>query len=248
MPRYAFRIEYDGTGYAGWQVQNDARTIQGELERVWRTLLPSAGRITGAGRTDAGVHALAQAAHVDTEEPVRDIRACVKSLNALLGPDIAVRSLVEVPSSFHARYSATARSYAYRFSLRKQPLRRHRLWRPHPGIDWECMATHISALEGMHDFGAFCAAGGSTRTNLCTVSRVALTRTNDMYIFSITANRFLYKMVRTIVGTLVDIARGKCSAALEDILESKDRTKAGPTAPAKGLTLTHVEYPDEYPV
>ncbi len=238
-----FRIEYNGSGFAGWQIQPDSITVQGRLQHAFSTIFPNAGTVTGAGRTDAGVHALAQAAHVDIDKEIDDINKCVKSVTALAGSGIAIYDMRRVPDSFHARYSAYRREYEYRCSLRPRPLFSDTVWHVPYIVDWKMADDMIHRLVGTHDFGAFCAAGSETENKICTIYEASLTRRDDLYIFSVAANRFLYKMVRTIVGTVIDIARGRLSSDIDSVLCNRTRMKAGNTAPAKGLILNNVEYP-----
>ncbi len=239
--RYFFRVEYDGTRYGGWQRQNNAPTIQEELETAFHTVLRASCRIVGAGRTDAGVHALGQGAHVETETPF-DPAAVEASVNALLPADIAVYHLQAVAEGFHARYSARSRRYRYLLCPRKRPLLFKRAWMVFYPIDWSTVESSARLLEGRHDFSAFCAAGSGARHALCTVTHASLTTENDLRVFTIEANRFVYTMVRSIAGTLIDIGRGRITESMTKLLAAKDRRRAGMTAPACGLVLDKVLY------
>jgi tRNA pseudouridine38-40 synthase len=239
-----FRVEYDGTNYGGWQHQENAPTIQDALERAFSTALRTPCAVTGAGRTDAGVHALGQGAHVafDPAAAPENLRTCELSVNALLPSDIAIYRLQTVGDDFHARFSATSRRYRYALCPRKRPILFKRVWMVFYDVNWELAASMTPALLGDHDFSAFCAAGSGAAHANCTVRSASLAREGDLYIFSIEANRFVYTMVRSIVGTLVDLGRGRLSGSLAEIIESKDRRRAGMTAPACGLVLEHVSY------
>jgi tRNA pseudouridine38-40 synthase len=239
--RYFFRVEYDGTRYGGWQSQTNAPSIQETLIKAFSVVTREQCAVTGAGRTDAGVHALAQAAHIDLASPIQ-ISACELSVNALLPDDIAIYRLQPAPEGFHARYSPKRRRYVYRFALRKSPLLYKKVWMVFYRVDWVKVREALPSLLGSHDFSAFCAAGGGAKTMTCAVSRAELSSAEHGYAFTIEANRFLYKMVRTIVGTLIGIGRGKILQPLDEILASKDRSLAGETAPACGLSLDYVEY------
>ena len=176
------------------------------------------------------MHAQGQGAHVDVENPL-DVRACELSVNAVLPSDIAVYRLQAAPEGFHARFSPVLRRYIYHFALRKKPLHFKRVWMVFYPIDWALVRAALPALLGPHDFSSFCAAGSSAKSMICTVSRAELTETPYGYSLILEADRFLYKMVRTIVGTLIGIGRGKLSAPLADVIASKNRGAAGETAP-----------------
>jgi len=239
--RYFFRVEYDGSQYGGWQRQPNALSIQEQIEKAFTIALRVPVEVTGAGRTDAGVHARAQGAHVDVPEPLQVAR-CELSVNALLPPDISIYNLVAVEDSFHARFSALSRRYKYYFCSRKSPLHFKRVWMLYYHIDWNKIEQNLGALTGKHDFSAFCASGCGTDNMICDVKHASLQFENEFIVFTIEADRFIYKMVRTIVGTLIDIGRGKSSASLSDIIRGEDRAKAGATAPPFGLVLDNVFY------
>jgi tRNA pseudouridine38-40 synthase len=241
--RYFFRVEYDGTGYGGWQEQTNAKSIQQTLGDAFTTVTRSPCAVTGAGRTDAGVHARAQGAHVDIDVPV-EIEKCELSVNAVLPPDICIYGMQQVDSSFHARYGAVQRRYAYYLADRKRPLLYKRVWMVFHDIDWDAVRRNIPMLLGKHDFTAFCASGTSTENMVCTVRDARLSIEGGVRVFTISADRFIYKMVRSIVGTLIDIGRGRYDTTIESIIAGKDRTSAGETAPACGLVLDYVEYTD----
>jgi tRNA pseudouridine38-40 synthase len=241
MTRYFFRVEYDGTRYGGWQSQKNAKSVQETIVTAFSTVVREKCSITGAGRTDAGVHARGQGAHIDLETPL-DTRKCELSVNAVLPSDISIYHLQSVPPDFHARYWPKKRRYIYSIALRKKPLLLKKVWMVFYNVDWDKVRLNIAELEGKHDFTAFCAKGSNAKTMTCTIKRAELTKTTDGYSFEIEADRFLYKMVRTIVGTLIDIGRGKIASSMKDIIESKDRSEAGETAPACGLVLDYVEY------
>ncbi|HMD68201.1 MAG TPA: tRNA pseudouridine(38-40) synthase TruA [Chitinivibrionales bacterium] len=240
--RYFFRVEYDGTRYGGWQSQENAPSVQDALNAAFTTVVRSECRVTGAGRTDAGVHAAGQGAHVDIDGTL-DAGRCERSVNAVLDDDICVYGLRPAAPDFHARYSAVARRYKYFMARRKRPLLYKRVWMVFHDVDWAKVRANIPALAGTHDFSAFCATGTSTENMVCTVSGASLDDRDDLRVFTITADRFIYKMVRSIVGTLVDIGRGRLAATMREIIESKDRKAVGETAPACGLVLDYVEYP-----
>jgi tRNA pseudouridine38-40 synthase len=239
--KYFFRVEYDGTAYGGWQRQNNAPSIQAALEKAFATAVRAPCSVTGAGRTDAGVHARAQGAHVELAAAI-DTRETELSVNALLPPDIAVYRLQPVGDDFHARFSAVSRRYCYSLCGRKRPLLFKRVWMVFYTVDWKRVEAECAALTGTHDFTAFCASGSSARHARCTVTRAALAQTGDLMVFSIEADRFVYMMVRSLIGTLVDIGRGHITAPLAEIISGMDRKCAGVTAPACGLVLDNVFY------
>ena len=234
--RLFFRVEYDGSNYGGWQHQDTTPSIQDALEHAFSTALRAPCRVIGAGRTDAGVHAKAQGAHLDVDAAAApDLRACELSVNSLLPPDIAIYRLQRVDDEFHARFSAVSRRYRYALCQRKRPLLFKRVWMVFYDVNWERAAAMLPSLCGAHDFSAFCASGSGAAHARCTVTHASLEREGNLLIFTIEANRFVYTMVRSIVGTLVDIGRGRLTDTLADIIESKDRRRAGMTAPACGL-------------
>ena len=240
--RYFFRVEYDGTAYGGWQCQPHVPSIQETIGKAFSVITRASCTITGAGRTDAGVHARGQGAHIDLPGTI-NLQACQHSVNAVLPRDIGIYHMQEVPDSFHARYSAMSRRYRYTLTQRKQPLLNNRTWFLHHRIDWDRVREAIPYLMGQHDFSAFCASGSCTKTNICTIHHAALESGSDCWYFDIEANRFIYKMVRNITGTLIDIGRGRINRSMDDILKSKNRLCGGDTAPACGLVLEHVGYP-----
>ncbi len=242
--RWLFRVEYDGAPFAGWQAQNNAHTVQSALESAFSTVARARCRVVGAGRTDAGVHARGQGAHVDLPGGI-DIRKCAISVNAVLPREIAVRDFKLVSPEFHARFSALERCYTYFMIGHKTPLRHGRVWVVPYRVDWKLVAANLAHLIGRHDFAAFCASKHGSRTTICTVKEAKLGRHGDMRVFTIRADRFLYKMVRSIVGTLVDMGRGAINDSLDTIILSKNRTRVGETAPAWGLVLDWVTYGEE---
>jgi tRNA pseudouridine38-40 synthase len=239
--KYFFRVEYDGSRYGGWQRQTNAATIQATLETAFSTVLRRPCAVVGAGRTDAGVHARCQCAHIETAAAL-DPAAVRLSVNALLPFDIAIDRLLPVEDAFHARFSAISRRYRYYLCTKKRPLLFKRAWMVFYPIDWRMVRRSAEALCGTHDFSTFCAAGSGARHARCTVTEASLTEENDLIVFTIEANRFVYTMVRSIVGTLIDIGRGRITDPMADLLASRDRARAGMTAPACGLVLDRVFY------
>jgi tRNA pseudouridine38-40 synthase len=238
-------VEYDGADFAGWQVQPGRRTVQGTLEDAFGDLAGAAVRVTGAGRTDAGVHALAMPAHVDIAS---DLEAATirDAVNARLPDDVFLHEVSDAPEDFHARFSATARRYVYLIGLTESPVWRRRRWFVRGRLDADAMATAGTVLRGEHDFSSFCLAGSEPAHHRCRVDAFSIeceARYGGMFIFHIRADRFLRGMVRSIVGTLVEVGRGRFGAGeVQEILDAMDRGRAGPTAPAHGLYLERVEY------
>jgi tRNA pseudouridine38-40 synthase len=237
-------IEYDGTNYHGWQVQAKGETVQAVLERAVSTFLGKPTRITGSGRTDAGVHALGQVANFFCEQEP-DLHRLRRGLNALTPDDITIKAVEVVPDSFDARRDGRSRVYQYRILNRPSPspFFLKYAWHVHDAFDVEVMQEAIRCLEGEHDFSSFRAAGCDAAHPIRTVYRVSLDERDELLVFTIEARAFLRHMVRNIVGTLVEVGRaGRSPKSFSELLESQDRTKAGPTAPAHGLFLIEVKY------
>jgi len=237
-------IEYDGTGFSGWQRQRRRPSIQAELERAIRAVTGETVALIGAGRTDAGVHALGQVANFATRSRIAAGRL-PGALNAHLPDTIRVLEAEEVPAVFHARYSATGRTYRYAILNRPAPsaiLRHHAYHVPQP-LDLDAIGASLPALRGTHAFTAFRGVGSTARTTVCTLRRADVARSADMVLFTFEADRFLRHMVRLIVGTLLRVGRGKLAPeAVAEILASEDNHRAGPRAPARGLFLVRVAY------
>lgn len=241
--KYFFRVEYDGSRYGGWQRQPNAVSVQEMLEKAFRTALRAPVTVVGAGRTDAGVHARGQGAHLEIDSPF-DTHRCELSINALLPQDIAIYNLQKVDESFHARFSAKSRCYKYYMCTRKRPLNVQKVWMMYYRIDWDKIRSNLDFLLGTHDFSSFCASGSGTDNNICNVKKAVLDFENGFIVFTIEADRFIYKMVRTVVGTLIEIGRGKINLSLKDIIAGEKRELAGETAPPFGLVLENVVYPE----
>ena len=253
-------IAYDGTRYAGWQVQEASNqkpavrgqkslkpTVQGTLEGVLRRILQEPVRVVGSGRTDAGVHAAAQVAHVRTRSGMPRERL-LRSLNQLLPPDLAVSRIDDVDAAFHARFHAVRKRYRYRLATGPvvPPFIRPYVHHVRAPLDVARMRREAAALKGRHDFRAF-ARGGSLadgRSAVRTIADIALRRRGDELHLDIEGNGFLHTMVRTIAGTLVDVGRGRLPpGTVRRMLRTGDRRLAGTVAPAQGLTLRAVVYP-----
>ena len=241
--RYFIWFGYDGTQYHGWQIQPNGITVQSELQRCLSLLLREDVSITGAGRTDTGVHARRMAAHFDTEQPV-DTLVLAKKLNGLLHHDIAVYSIEPVAADLHARFSAVSRTYRYYVHTRKDPFLCAYSLELHCQLDYALMNEAGRILMEYDDFGAFCKAGSDVKTTLCHVTHAQWHQTSPTtWYLEITANRFLRNMVRAVVGTLVEVGRGRMT--LDDfrqVIEGKQRSQAGESMPAKALFLEDVRY------
>ena len=238
-------IAYDGTAYAGWQVQRAGQqTIQGVLETSLHTILRERVRVIGSGRTDAGVHALAQVAHIRTRHPM----PCQRlrwALNGVLPNDIAVRTIEEAPASFHARFDATRRRYRYQIVTDSVRLPFDRRYTHHVpfGLNLAAIRRETKALLGWHDVRAFCRAGESRGSSRRRITNASWRRLPGRLIFEIEANGFVHTMVRSIVGTLLDVGRGhRSEGAIRQLLRNGNRRGVGPTAPARGLCLIKVLY------
>ena len=237
-------LEYDGTHFVGWQSQKSGRTVQDALEQALHTLLKEPVRLTGSGRTDAGTHALGQVAHFQTEAAL-PTHQLLRSLNGLLPPDIAVRAADEVAADFHARYSAARKRYRYRIHQGKAAVNRTQVWTYYPALSLAPITEAATTLCGEHSFGAFCKQDPIPEHLTCRVFDAVWSQRGPELVFEIEANRFLRHMVRIIVGTMVEIGRGTMPPeAIAELLTSGDRTAAGTTAPACGLCLLWVAYPD----
>lgn len=231
--------------YNGWQRQLVGEGVQARVEAALAAVADEAVEVCCAGRTDTGVHASGQVAHFDTRSQ-RSERSWLLGANSNLPTDVAIRWVKPVPDEFHARYSATARTYRYVIlnQLVRSPLNRNRAWWVHQPLDAGRMHELAQHLLGSHDFSAFRAAGCQALTPVRDLSSIEVVRKDDWIVLTVTANAFLQHMVRNITGTLVLIGAGDTRiGTVQEILASRDRTKAGPAAPPHGLTLVNVAYP-----
>jgi tRNA pseudouridine38-40 synthase len=244
MPRYRVTLAYDGTQYLGWQIQPSGPTIQGELEQCLTQMAGHRVRVVGAGRTDAGVHAHGQVAHFKLDNPIPP-DGLLRGLNSLLPEDIRVRESSVAPDDFHARYSARAKTYRYFIDLSPValPMRsRFAHHYPHP-IDRGAMDAAAKCFLGRHDFVAFAASSTEVETTVRECFESRFFEQEPELVYEINATGFLHHMVRNIVGTLLEVGRGKITPdSIDALFDSKDRRLSGPTAPARGLHLMEVEY------
>lgn len=244
--RYFITLSYLGTSFHGWQIQPNAHSVQEELESALSKILTTPTKITGAGRTDTGVHASFYVAHFDSEQTDRiENSNFIYHLNSILSKDVAVQNIKQVSSTANARFSATEREYKYYISLRKDPFSKEQAYRaPYP-LDVEKMQIAADKLMDYTDFTSFAKLHTDTLNNICNVTAAYFEQEEHMLIFTIRANRFLRNMVRAIMGTLLDVGREKISIEqFCQIIEACDRGKAGSSADSRGLFLTNITYPN----
>lgn len=242
--RYFLDISYMGKHYHGWQVQPNAVSVQQVLENALSTLLRQKTAVTGAGRTDTGVHARQLIAHIDIPQ-LEDLPSFRHRLNSFLPADIAVNDIKPVQNDAHARFQATEREYEYWLSTRKDPFLSDTAYQVQRIPDIELMNQAAKILLDHQDFQCFSRTGSDVKTYHCDVRKAKWEKRNHLWVFTIAADRFLRNMVRAVVGTLLEVGYGKIDLdQFNEILHSKDRTKAGASAPAHGLYLVRVSYPN----
>ena len=256
--RYKIRLSYDGSAFCGWQIQNNARTLQGELEKALSTLLGSPVQVTGAGRTDSDVNAIGYIAHFDVpdEVSVEAAHLCYK-LNAMLPREMVVHEVSVASEDFHARFDARMREYHYFIHFRKDPFCEKYSYRMRYPLDIEKMNEAAGHLLGEHDFSCFEKVGGNNATSICTVTEAVWNTYRPMHadmmgfpceegdyiVFRIRANRFLRNMVRAVVGSLIEVGRGKKEPSwIAQLIESGSRSDAGSSVPGNALFFTGAEY------
>jgi tRNA pseudouridine38-40 synthase len=247
MQKYKLTIAYDGTHYGGWQIQNNAVSIQDLLEKALLTLLRVQTSATASGRTDAGVHARGQIAHFTAEQPI-DLARFQRSLNGILPPDIRILSLEAVSSDFHARYSAISKEYHYHLHLERttDPFKRLYAYHDYSRLNLDQMKAAASCFVGTHDFTTFAndaSKGSAAKNPVRTLIRLDICPEPGGVRLEFEGNGFLYKMVRNITGTLLEVARGKLAVEeIPKLFAARDRRLAPPAAPAHGLFLVKVTY------
>ncbi|HLF19312.1 MAG TPA: tRNA pseudouridine(38-40) synthase TruA [Bacteroidota bacterium] len=242
MQNVKLKLEYDGTDFAGWQFQENGRSVQGEVEKALRSILQEEIRVIGSGRTDAGVHARGQVAHFHTNKEIVE-QTLANGLNGVLPRDVAVINAERVDEKFHARYNAKMRQYKYYISQRPTALMRNYCWWLSYKLDVDLMVECARLVVGEHDFSSFCKSEADVEHHRCTVFSASWTAHDSVLEFDISANRFLHGMVRALVGTMVDIGRGyKRLDQYREILAAKNRSAAGIAVPAQGLFLEKVVY------
>lgn len=251
--RYFIQLSYDGTGYHGWQVQPNGVSVQEVLQKALSTLLRQPTEVTGAGRTDAGVHASMMVAHFDwpaahegegCEELPLDCTQLTYKLNRLLPLDVAVQAVKPVGPEMHARFSATRRTYHYYIHTRKDPFLRGYSWQVNVPLDFALMNEAAQVLLEYSDFTSFSKTGTDVKTNICQLTEARWEQLKPgEWRFTVSANRFLRNMVRAIVGTLVEVGRHRMTISqMRHAIEAKDRQRAGESVPGHALYLTNIEY------
>lgn len=242
MNNYKLTIQYDGTNYAGWQIQENAATVQQTIKEAIEIITKEHVNLTGSGRTDAGVHALGQVANFKTESKL-DIYRFGHSLNAILPKDISITDIHSINENFHSRFDAKRRSYIYFISKIKSPFYYPYSWFYHELVDISKLVELSKSLVGEFDFTSFARKNTDTENKVCEIFQVNWRETKELIIFYIEADRFLHGMVRTIIGTLLKLIKEKESTKLlDEILNLKKREVAGEAAPAQGLFLYKVKY------
>ena len=244
MQRYFIYLAYDGTNYHGWQIQPNGDSVQQQLMNALKTLLRrEVVEVTGAGRTDTGVHAKLMVAHFDHDEPI-DCSQLADKLNRLLPSDISVFKVAPVDVELHARFSAKSRRYEYYVTTAKSPFLRQYRYRLHKAPDFDLMNQAAALLLQVDDFTSFSKLHTDVKTNICHVTRAEWSRVDEVtWVFTIQADRFLRNMVRAIVGTLLEVGYGKLSLAdFQQVIQQKDRCSAGMSVPAQGLFLADIQY------
>ena len=249
MQRYFIYLAYDGTNYHGWQIQPNGISVQECLMKALSTFLRREIEVIGAGRTDAGVHASLMVAHFDSDE-LLDTTSVTDKLNRLLPPDISIYRVCRVRPDTHARFDATARTYKYYVTTSKYPFNRQYRWRLYNQLNYERMNEAARILFEYNDFTSFSKLHTDVKTNNCHIQHAGWTQEGDTWVFTIRADRFLRNMVRAIVGTLLEVGRGRLTIdGFRNVIEAKDRCKAGTSVPGHALFLVDVTYPEElFPV
>lgn len=243
--RLFIHFQYDGTNYHGWQIQPNGNTVQEELQKALSIILRQPIEVVGAGRTDTGVHARHMVAHFETVLPlVGELEGVSYKLNRLLPRDISVLKVEPVADDMHARFSATSRKYHYYISTRKDAFSRHYAWQIHWNLDFDKMNEAAQMLIGEKDFASFCKVGSDVKTTMCNLTHAQWVKDSETnWHFEIAANRFLRNMVRAVVGTLIEVGRGRMTLdQFKAVLAQKSRSAAGESVPANGLFLEEVSY------
>ncbi len=247
--RYFLELAYDGSCFHGWQRQPNSWSVQQQIEEALATVFQKEVTVVGAGRTDTGVHARQMFAHFDVQGEIANPGALLRGLDRMVGPSIALRRLIPVAENAHARFDATARTYKYFVIFEKSPFLTASSWHSTTALDCELMNEAAGLLKETDDFTSFAKLHTDVKTNICDVRHAAWEEYINPYgipgiVFTITADRFLRNMVRAVVGTLVDVGRGKLSIRnFKEIIDARDRCSAGTSMPPQGLFLWEVKYP-----
>ncbi len=245
--RIALLIQYDGSKYFGWQIQTDPNTIQGFLQQALGSVFDAPGGLVGSGRTDSGVHALGQVAHFDVAASAIPVNNIWMALNRHLPDDIRVTASRQVAEDFHSRFQANQREYRYIIGRHQQVLLRDFQWYVKFPLDINKLHQVCQLILGEHDLSSFCYAGTETENMICSIAQAKWSETTDLSLkFEVKSDRFLHHMVRMLVGSMIEVARGKWDMDhFSDLLSQPNRQAHAITAPAKGLALMHVRYPTE---
>lgn len=244
--RYFLKIAYDGAPYCGWQVQPNAITVQQKLQETMQLFCNLQGDTIGCGRTDTGVHAATFYLHFDCDSPIENSQEFIYKLNRVLPESIAVYELFEVGNTAHCRFDAISRTYEYHIQQRKNPFIKN-AWFNSANFDIHLMNEGAQTIQLFEDFTSFSKTNTQVFTNNCTIKRAYWEQKDDLLVFTVEANRFLRNMVRAMVGSMVDLGKNKYDLNhFKNIIESKNRSKAGLSVPAQGLFLTQVKYPENY--
>ncbi|MBD5180020.1 MAG: tRNA pseudouridine(38-40) synthase TruA [Bacteroidales bacterium] len=245
MTRYFMQLAYRGAPFHGWQSQPNAVSVQSTIERALSLIYRQPVPIVGAGRTDTGVNASMMLAHFDAPLAVEDKPALLRSINSIVGKDIAVSHIHDVPQDAHARFDATSRTYHYHAITSKSPFLYTTAWNASPSLDFDLMNEAGKMLLDVEDFTSFAKLHSDAKTNICHVTEARWERIGeDRWCFVITADRFLRNMVRAVVGTLVDVGRHKLTLdGFRAVIDKKDRCAAGTSMPAQALFLHNITYP-----
>jgi len=245
MSRYFIYLSYNGAGYCGWQIQPNGNSIQEVLEKSLSVLLRENAPVTGAGRTDAGVHARLMVAHFDSETDIHDLQWLTERLNGILPGDIAIKKIEMVKADAHARFDALSRLYRYYVVNEKDPFRNNSHYKLYGNLDMDKMNNCANILFEYDDFTSFSKLHTDVKTNICKIMHAQWEKSGSEYVFTIKADRFLRNMVRAIVGTLLDVGKGKLDeAGFRRIIEARDRNQAGTSVPGHALYLEEIEYPE----
>lgn len=244
--RYFIYLSYKGTAYHGWQTQPNGISVQEVLCKALSTVLRTDIEIVGAGRTDTGVHAKLMVAHFDFEGELPKLTSFASKLNSILPKDIAISKIKEVKADAHARFDATSRKYEYHLVTQKNVFKTEYAARFNENLNFELMNEAAATLMNYRDFTSFSKLHTDAKTNNCVIMHAQWTANDDEWIFTIQADRFLRNMVRAIVGTLLEVGRGKMTIEqFREVIEVKNRCKAGTSVPAQGLYLVDIQYPED---
>lgn len=239
-------IEYDGTNYKGWQIQSNAKTVQDVLTNSLRSITGGDVTLTGAGRTDSGVHAIGQVANFRTESKISADKF-LEALNGTLPKDIRILNAVEIKVDFHSRRDAIERQYLYKVIKRESALARFYAYDPGYELSFKDMETAANIIKAKTDFSSFCKTSSKTENKKCKILKSEWRENGDYLYYTIAADRFIYNMVRSLVGTMIEVGRGKTTVTeFEEIFDKADRRAAGPNAPPHGLYLEKVIYAENF--